>query len=525
MLVSSRDLKDGERIEADICVIGAGAAGITLGLELAESRLRVIVLEAGGEAFDPDVQDSYRGSQSGLPYHDLDVARLRYLGGSTNHWGGYCIPWLPVDFEERPGIPLSGWPIGAGDVFPHYPRAQEIVGLGGQDFGTGFWLRPDEDIFDGAVRPVTCLRTNQRFLAEIYGPALRATGNVTVLLGAEVMELVATERADHVDRVEARGPSGAGFSVAARTVVLATGGIENARLLLLSDRVQRDGLGNTHGWVGRCFMDHVSLEAGRFMPSKPLPSGVGGPDRVGPDGADLRPLLAVSEQRRREEGLARCLVAFRPLDNAAKASRGVKALKHLASRAAQGEVADNFMHHLGLVLRDLDQVAELVGERYLGVAGPARAASLVEAASIELFLELTPNPASRVTLGEERDRLGRRRTHLDWRIGEADRHTVDRTLAVLATEMGRLGLGRVAEAQLEEGWQRDVTGSFHHMGTTRMAGDPRWGVVDRDCRVHGIDNLYVAGSSVFATGGSGTPTLFLTALAVRLAAHLRSLPA
>ncbi|HYE50918.1 MAG TPA: GMC oxidoreductase, partial [Azospirillaceae bacterium] len=456
----------------------------------------------------------------GLAYHDLDVARLRYFGGSTNHWGGYCIPWQPLDFEVRPGIPLSGWPLSAEEVFPYYARAQEIAGLDGLGFSPADWMGPAAGLLDGTLRPSICLRTAGRLFALNHGPALRAAGNVTVLLRADVLELVATERADHVERVRVAAPGGGRFTVRAGTVVLATGGIENARLLLLSDGVRRDGLGNAHGWVGRCFMDHVALEAGRFLPSRPLPAGLC-TDFSGPDGVEVRPLLEVSADRRRDEGLPRALVAIRAEGARGHASRGVKALRTLARQVRSGDLPDNLWHHLGQVLGDIDAVGALALERVLGPVATAHADAALEPATVDMFLELVPNPASRITLSEERDALGRRRASLDWRLSELDRHTVRRTLEIVGAELGRLGLGRLAPVPLEEEWAGTVTGSFHHMGTTRMAAEPRWGVVDRDCRVHGIDNLYIAGSSVFATGGSGTPTLFLTALAARLADHLK----
>jgi choline dehydrogenase-like flavoprotein len=140
--------------------------------------------------------------------------------------------------------------------------------------------------------------------------------------------------------------------------------------------------------------------------------------------------------------------------------------------------------------------------------------------------EQTPNPDSRVTLADDTDPLGLRRVRLNWRLTEQERRSFIANIRALGRELAAAGIGRLRPLLPDDGlWEKVVGGGSHHMGTTRISDDPKRGVVDRDCRVHGIDNLYVAGSSVFVTSGSANPTLNILALAYRLVDHLKEQPA
>jgi choline dehydrogenase-like flavoprotein len=138
-------------------------------------------------------------------------------------------------------------------------------------------------------------------------------------------------------------------------------------------------------------------------------------------------------------------------------------------------------------------------------------------------MDPAPNRDSRVTLGAELDPLGQRRVNLNWRLSPLDKYSVRRTLEIIGMELGRAGLGRL-QVKIDDSdtaWPEDLIGANHHMGTTRMNDDPKQGVVDKNCRVHGVSNLFIAGSSVFPTAGSGTPTFMIVVLALRLADHVK----
>jgi len=553
-------------LETDLCIVGCGAAGITLARELSRSTVRVVVLESGGLAFESPTNDLNKGAITGLPYFPLETARLRYFGGSTNHWGGLCRPEEPGDFEARAWIPESGWPIGRGDLNPYYPRAAAIVGVPVDDWDLDRWrarspfptLPLPADRITTVVAQV--VESRERSFAPRYRAALDAAPNVAIHLHANVVDIETDESGRHVRRVHAATLEGNRFTVAAHVFVLATGGIENARLLLASDHVRPNGVGNDHGLVGRYFMEHPRFIAGLILPTdRRLPIGFYEPHHAG--GTTLLGYLSLSQEAAVTEELTDVQVRLAPIyDPAVQAaldSPDVDKLRELADWLSGHDPVDDVGEDLSEVVGDLLswRSAMIVGgpipvplpEVVDEVIRRARAGDLegviplmlgdvatagyrqltgalpVTAIALSTRIEQVPNPDSRVTLGSERDALGMRRAELHWALADLDRRSVIRTLELLGAELGRTGLGRLRIDLEEESdtWPDDLAGGWHHMGTTRMSDDPAHGVVDRNCQVHGIDNLYVAGSSVFTTAGSGTPTMTIVALALRLAEHLK----
>jgi choline dehydrogenase-like flavoprotein len=552
-------------LDSDLCIVGCGAAGITIARELAGSSLRVTVLESGGLDFDAPTSDLYVGDITGLPYFELQFARLRYFGGSTNHWGGTCRPEEPIDFEVRDWVPHSGWPISRADLDPYYPRAAEVVGLNVAERDLDVWRAAspfptmpfDEERIVTVVAQI--VKSRERRFAPRYRSELESAANINVVLHANATEIETNGAGGAVDRIHAATLAGGRFTVTAGAYIVATGGIENARLLLASDRVRPNGVGNDHDLVGRFFLEHPRFDAGMILPTdKRIPIGFYQPHDV--PGSTILGYLSLSEEVARAERLvdvqARLTPIYDPAVQAALDSRAVTSLRGLAD-AVRGSGVDRFGEDLVRVAGDLmtwqqaiigggpipvplpEAVEELmrqageddvesilpllVGDIATAGYGELAGTFPVTGISVSTRIESTPNPDSRVRLGTERDALGMRRVELDWQLTELDKHSVIRMMELLASEFGRTGLGRV-RVDVEEGadsWPADLEGGWHHMGTTRMSDDPTRGVVDRDGRVHGVDNLYVAGSSVFATAGSGTPTMTIVALALRLADHLR----
>jgi choline dehydrogenase-like flavoprotein len=207
-------------------------------------------------------------------------------------------------------------------------------------------------------------------------------------------------------------------------------------------------------------------------------------------------------------------------------SEGIDAAHSVTDSIAHGRLPADFLADLGAMLADIDVLADAayktIFRTNMGWIRPAKNAPN-SGAWVDLNFEQRPNRDSRVLLGNDRDRLGQRRVQLDWRLSETDRKTATRALDVAAQEFGRIGLGRARIAldlSHDASWPANMISSCHHSGTARMSNDPRTGVVDADCRVHSIDNLYVAGSAVFPTAGYANPTLTIVALAQRLAEHL-----
>jgi choline dehydrogenase-like flavoprotein len=501
-----------EPLRCDLCIAGAGAAGITLALQFVDSPLRVVVLEGGGLEFASSSQALYQGTSVGVPYHPLDVARLRYFGGSTNHWGGMCSPLDPIDFERRDWVAHSGWPIGLADLEPYYARAHPILGLGEYNYvpeevvppGIEFLpLRADR--MRGKMWRIRSLR-----LGAEHRDALKDAANIDVLLHANLVEIVTAGEASTVESLRVATLDGRGTEVKAQLYVLALGGIENPRLLLNSDRVMAAGLGNQNDLVGRFFMDHLALAPASVLATsqdwlgayEQLPSG----DFVLHCG--IRP----SREAQARDQILNSAVHLGAKATMRQTSPGYIAARQLRRAVLEGESRDDLARLLWEVITDLDGLVAGIRERSGSTA------------YLYTQAEQAPNPASRVRLNAERDPLGLRRVELDWRLSEQDKRTVRALAQLLGEELGRLGLGRAQlEAwMLEEGdaWLDEMVGHSHHLGTTRMAAGPREGVVDRDCRVFGIGNLYIAGSSVFPTSGAANPTLTIVALTLRLADHL-----
>ena len=274
MIVDLAEQPSDQRIETDLCVIGGGAAGLAIAWYFrSRSDRDVVVLESGGADFEPDVQDLYAGELTGQRYYDLDVDRLRMLGGSTNRWGNQVGPFEPIDFEARPWIPHSGWPIVRADLDPWYRQAVEYFGLGAYDFDDlEGWQRQDPSLepVDLTGTPVFSktwrVCTPAFFAGERHRVLFEQLAHLKLYLHASVTRISLSENGRAVQSVEATSLNGRRVTVHARRVVLAAGGIENARLLLANDDVMPAGIGNQHDLVGRFFMDHIAFWSGHLTP-------------------------------------------------------------------------------------------------------------------------------------------------------------------------------------------------------------------------------------------------------------------
>jgi choline dehydrogenase-like flavoprotein len=511
MLIDARTLPADTDIETDLCIVGSGVAGLTLAQSLAPSGLRMIVLEGGGLDYDPESQELYAGRMLGNPAAGLDWSRLRYFGGTSNHWGGYCRPLDPLDFAARPWVPDSGWPIDADVLAPYYARSVDILDIAGPDFSPATWAgrlapvfaRPD--LADALPTQVFQQSPPTRF-GEKYRPVVERGQGIDLHLWGNVVELETDDTARTVSAVRVACLAGNRYRVRARWFVLATGGIENARLLLASNAVATAGLGNGHDLVGRYFMDHPSYDAGTitFDGSSDIARN--------PLGAAVDAGFGLPPEVQEQEELLNFNCYVRPALRETVDPPGYAALRELSRSAYRGRLPAGWQGLVGEVAADLGGAAGGLWQRLF--REPAELVARV-------YPEVAPAHDSRVVLSTERDALGVPRADLDWRISEIDRRTIVRGLERMGAGFARAGLGRlrIDDWMLEPGFAVPE-GSYHHIGTTRMADEPRRGVVDRDCRVHGTSNLYVAGSSVFPTSGHAPPTMTIVALTLRLADHL-----
>ncbi|MCB1890554.1 MAG: GMC family oxidoreductase [Rhodocyclaceae bacterium] len=503
MFIDARDLPDGSRLETDLAIVGAGPAGITIARALQGSGRDICLVESGGLTPESDTQALADGECAGIDY-PLQASRVRAFGGSSHHWGGFCRPLDPIDFEARDWVPHSGWPFGFATLAPYYARACEILEIAPARFtDAAYWQAASGDTLpepaSGRVATTFVQFSPPTRFGTRYHAVLAEAMYIRVLLHANVCALESTADGRAVSGLAIRTLDGRRLSLAARTVVLATGGLENPRLLLLSDGVAPNGLGNDHDRVGRCFMEHPHLSHFAEIVV-----------------ADLALLPRVYREQLQVDG-RRGQAAFHPSASFLRQRRLLNAtfMGGIGTTFAPDAPADTpLAEEQRALLRALGPL--------MSARGPAReGAPLGHVFNLGCACEQAPDPDSRVTLSTTRDALGLRRLRLDWRLGELDRRSFAAHVRALAQEFGALGIGRTwLDLGDEHSWPITVSGGNHHMGTTRMHADPHQGVVDADCRVHGIDNLYIAGSSVFPTGGAANPTLTLVALALRLADHL-----
>lgn len=522
MLIDARTVPKDSIIEADICIIGAGAAGITLAREFISGPFKVCLLESGGFEIDGKTQSLYDGVSVGHPYYPLDIARLRYFGGTTNHWEGACIPLGEIDFQVREWVPYSGWPLTRSDLVPYYKRAMAVVEIGPLDYKPETWESDDRPqvklASDRLVNTVIQSSPPTRF-GEKYREQILEAKNIDTYLNANVLEIEANEHGRSIARLHVSSLEKNPFVVNARIFILATGAIENPRLLLLSNSVQKMGLGNQNDLVGRFFMEHPVDETGFFLPTHFNGRFYDWYSRQFNDGGrtgevKISGYLMTSEQTMRENALLNGGFSIAHI-KWSDISKGVASFKDLIEGIKEGDLPDNFFQHLSNVINDIDDVAIASYRKFTGKQHTIF--------RLSYWAEQSPNPESRVSLDAERDAFGQNKVKLDWRLDERDRHTVVRMHEILAEELGRAGLGRLrldVDDESEE-WLSILRGSYHHMGTTRMHDNPKRGVVDATCRVHGISNLFIAGSSVFPTSGHANPTLTIVALSLRLAEHIK----
>ena len=401
-----------------------------------------------------------------------DVARLRCLGGSGNHWGGFCQPLAAIDFEsKRPGIDTA-WPIGRHHLDPYLARTEAILELPPAQ---------QEQAYGQRLRLTTMRYSPPVNFAFKYRPLLERLPNVVVVLNACVVDL--QERGGAIEDLQACGPDGRRHTLRARRYVLCAGGIENSRLLLWGNRRNGGRVVKDARTLGRYWFEHPHFTLGEVLLDERAPMQF---DRWS---------IAWSSptaEAMRDQGLL---------------NAGLRITRR--SRDASREMAVR----LACVAPDLGRWAMARVNR-----------RLVCSALLRASWEQAPLPWNRVVLSADTDRHGVPKAELHWRIDEIDRLSILGNARLLATELVNRGHGRVrldpwvlgrAPVPADD----EIVGN-HHMGGTRMAARPDQGVVDADCRVHGLGNLYVAGSSVFPSGGAANPTMTIVQLALRLADHL-----
>ncbi|MFD1701984.1 FAD-dependent oxidoreductase [Methylopila henanensis] len=522
------DLRSGEapaELTGDVCVVGSGPAGVTLALELAKKGRQVVLLESGGEHYEEASQALYEGRITGHQNIDVAASRLRQFGGTSGHWTGMCAPLDPVDFTPRPDMPDHGWPIRRADLDPFYARAQPYLDLGPYRYDFDYW-RPNAPGPALPLDPTKVFTTvyqqspPTRFALK-YMETVRAEPKISCWLHANLVDIALDAAGSAVERIEARSLDGHSVSVRANRFVIACGGVENARILLNCRKQRAEGLGNENGLVGRYYTDHMTIETTLVALEDEVDATlyeeqhtIG--DTVLNFGLKIAPDEIVA--RGLNNNAAFLIPQFEDETfNDEFRDYGWIAFSEMVKAFAHGRVPERFGERYCEVVDDLGRVTT---GAYRHVMRKVKPRSKPVAFKLRQDAEQSPNPDSRVTLIDEVDPLGFQRVALDWRVTDEDLLRLRRTHQFIGEQLGAAGLGRM-RLGISEPPDHDIAFSgYHHMGTTRMHADPKRGVVDANCRLHSVGNLYMAGSSVFTTAGCANPTLTITALAIRLAEHL-----
>lgn len=503
-------------LEAEVCVVGSGPAALATATRLVGVTRSMIILEAGYPRHDRVSQGVYRGLRVGDPMHPPHRSRDRRFGGTGSRWAGRTRPFDREDFEARRWMSGSGWPISRDDLDAYYREAARFCRVSipsDEEWREGLPSAARMCSPDLMIRRLGC--EDPVDFGTAYRPPLERAASTRLLVGASVVALRASPAGERIERLDVARRDGARFAVRAEVYVIACGGIENARLLMVSDDVAKQGVGNHSDQVGRCFMDHPTANAAVFHPGR-CEFPVERFRFIGPGtGKTEHGQICLSRAMRERQALPGAAASFSaapPPHTRAPAygSRGVRAAREVLADLRCGEWPANAAGQLGSVIRAVPQIAATVVRR-LSRGRPRQV-------GLRVFLEQLPDPDNRIVRTRSRDRFGVPRVELRWRIGEAEKRSFDRLCDLLAEEFDTRDMGRLdfIDPIAPGGWPPTLSSACHHMGTTRMSGDPSRGVVDSRGRVHGVRNLYIAGSSVFPTGGSANPTLTIVALSLRL---------
>jgi choline dehydrogenase-like flavoprotein len=496
MIRDANSLNSGSVLNADLCIVGAGAAGITIAQEFVSEDTDVILLE-GGPLSPSEIEEGgsvYQGNATGLPI-DISGSRIRAFGGTTNHWNGWCAPMEEEDFSNG-GYPSNArWPIDYEELVPHYKEAQKICDLGGFEYSAqnigDRGNNPLIDLENTQLRNVVYQHSPPTRFDEKYRSDLENAENITVYYHANLVEILPSQNGERIRRFSCETIDGPSFEVEADQFILALGGLENPRLLLASTSRSSRGVGNDNDQVGRYFMQHPHFDTEAYLILKEFDESFyqwhSANTLDDSDGqqieTELRGAIAMEYSLRRNNDIPNIACTIEKVDS---------------------------LDDSRIPKRSIASLPEFLPD---------------DMALYKLYIrgEQKPIKESRVKLSNQTDIFGMPRIEVDWRIAESDMRKYKQFLREFGREISRLNLGRIwtrltADNQFK---YQNIWGGAHHMGTTRMSEQPEQGVVDKNCQVHNLSNLYIAGSSVFPTVGYANPTLTIVALAHRLADHLK----
>ncbi len=533
------------KLETDLCVVGGGPAGIGLALRIAENTsLRVMLLESGGLATETEPQDLNDGTNVGLDYYDLTLTRHRVLGGSSHKWAGWCRPMDRLDFDGRSWVPNSGWPISYDEMLDYYRDAARLCQLESEQWSPAadtdlppVYVKP---FIGGDVEIALWQGSPPTKFGNVYREQLERSPQITTITEATATEVLSDDAGSRATGVRVASLAGNEFTVQARGVVLAAGALETARLLLASRQANPNGLANENDVVGRYFMEHPHLVTGRIdlfpqeRSSRPsldsIDKGFGGVRArlaLQRPAGSMKVAYTISRERQEAEELLNFSTHLRTVSPVSREDSDA----YQAFKLAVGNLRSPSQLYKQIRTKSLPEDSKRLTMRLIKGTPEIMTVIYHEAlrrpTQLALYTqsEQSPNRDSRLTLDNARaDALGVPRINLDWRLSRIDKESIVKAQEIIGEQLEKSGLGRLVPEPAFTGdsadWGPGLRGGHHHLGTARMATDPKLGVVDPDGKAHTVADLYIADSSVFPIGGYANPLLTTVAWALRVADKL-----
>jgi choline dehydrogenase-like flavoprotein len=526
LILNAENFSEPKEFSCDICIVGAGVAGIVVARELLGSNKSIIMMESGHELYNESIQNLYKSNRKPKIFPDTSVSRLRMLGGSSNHWGNSTERLDPIDFEKRGWVPNSGWPFSYSTLEPFYNTAEKYCGVGDYDdqYSLDYWLEkapfkdyfPDSELMKSAIIKSSLIPV--RFFKQ-YGPDLLEDENVQIISGANITEVDYSPESENISGISFNTIKSIKHTIKAKLFIMCLGGIENARMLLNFNQDYDDRIGNLHGNVGRYLMEHPTIRGAHFYPlNGRLPSMY---ESIYKDEIMLKARLKLKEetQYKYETNNLRMMLVARTEE---ALSHGVSSAHILSNHFENADIADNFGTHLVNVLSDIDVLANIFAKQTFDFELNE---DVFKFSGYQLvsMIEQTPDRSNRITLSDKEDILGIKKINIDWTISDEDKNLAWRSLDLIAKDpsINRKGRFRVLKERESRLWSSQLGFGSHHIGTTRISSSYKTGVVDPKCRVYGTNNLYIGGSSVFPTGGHVPPTLTIVAMSIKLADDIK----
>lgn len=552
MFVDSETLENGHDFISDIAVVGAGPAGIVLALELAKSGYKVALIESGGLHFSVAIQNLGEANYLDPQFHaSMSECTRRQVGGASIIWGGRCLPYDPVDFDRREHIGNSDWPMLYEEIENYFQRACDYFFCGKSEFDIqNIPELEQKSIVPGLPDAEVLTSTLERWslptnFGKEYFNDLKHSENIQLLYNLTCTEIATNEQGNQVELLHAKTIGGKNIQVKCQKYILASGGLNTTRLLLVSDRRHPGGIGNHSGMLGRFYMGHLSGDIAVANFTTPPKSTVFGFDRD-LDKIYLRRRFSFSREFQHEKQLSNTVAWLgspkfsdpshqNGVLSSAYLALSTPVLKnHLVSTAirttlVKEEFSGSYLSHLMNVVKDFKQVLTFIPNfgygRYI-VKRKIPALFVYSAANkypLHYHSEQVPNPSSIVSLSNEQDELGMRKLNINIQFTQQDIDNVVKAHRYWDEYLRRHNCGYLEYLtdDLEASVWEQAGDGFHQIGTTRMSAHPHNGVVGTNCEVHGVDNLFVASSSVFVTSGQANSTFMIVSFALRLADHLK----